>query len=45
VVRAPAFKDNKRGKASFVIMDNTDSARTVRVHMNGLAFTGPLAGE
>ena len=45
LVMVSAFKDNKRGKASFVIINNADTVKTVRVHVNGLAFTGPLEGE
>jgi len=45
LVMVSAFTDNKRGKASFVIINNADSVKTVRVHVNGLAFTGPLEGE
>jgi len=28
-----------------VIINNADTAKTVRVHVSGLAFTGPLEGE
>jgi O-glycosyl hydrolase len=45
LVMVTAFTDNKRGKVSFVIINNADTSRTVRVHVSGLAFTGPLAGE
>jgi O-glycosyl hydrolase len=45
LVMVTAFTDNKRGKASFVLINNADSAKTVRVHVSGLAFTGTLAGE
>jgi O-glycosyl hydrolase len=45
LVMVSAFTDNKRGKASFVIINNADSVKTVRVHVGGLAFTGPLEGE
>jgi hypothetical protein len=45
LVMVTAFADNRRGKASFVIINNADSAKTVRVHVSGLAFTGGLSGE
>jgi O-glycosyl hydrolase len=45
LVMVSAFTDKKRGKASFVIINNADTAKTVRVHVSGLAFTGPLEGE
>ncbi len=45
LVMVTAFTDNKRGKASFVIINNAAETRTVRVHVNGLAFTGSLEGE
>jgi len=45
LVMVSAFANNKRGKASFVIINNADTAKTVRVHVNGLAFTGPMEGE
>ena len=45
LVMVSAFTDKKRGKASFVIINNAEEARTVRVHAGGLAFAGPLEGE
>jgi O-glycosyl hydrolase len=45
LVMVTAFADNKRGKASFVIINNADASKTVRVHVSGLAFTGALSGE
>lgn len=45
LVMVSAFADNQRGKASFVVINNAAASRTVRVHVNGLALTGPLAGE
>jgi len=45
LVMVSAFTDKKRGKASFVIINNADTAKTVRVHVSGLSFTGPLEGE
>lgn len=45
LVMVSAFTDNRRGKASFIIINNADAARTVRVHLNGLTFTGGLSGE
>jgi len=45
LVMVSAFADNKRGKAWFVIINNAEEARTVRVHVSGLAFTGSLEGE
>jgi O-glycosyl hydrolase len=45
LVMVTAFTDNKRGKASFVLINNADTERTVRVRVSGLAFTGPLEGE
>jgi len=45
LVLVSAFTDNRRGKASVVIINNGDVPKSVRVHLNGLAFTGPLTGE
>jgi O-glycosyl hydrolase len=45
LVMVTAFTDNKRGKASFVLINNAETEKTVRVHVSGLSFTGPLAGE
>lgn len=45
LVMVTAFTNNKRGKASFVVINNAETPKTVRVHVSGLAFTGPLAGE
>jgi len=45
LVAVTAFTDNRRGRASFVIVNNADAPRTVRVHLNGLQFSGELAGE
>jgi len=45
LVMVSAFTDSKRGKASFVIINNAEEARTVRVHVSGVAFAGPLEGE
>ena len=45
LVLVSAFTDNRRGKASFVIINNADEARTVRVHVNGITLAGPLTGE
>jgi len=45
LVMVTAFTDNKRNKASFVIINNADASKTVRVHLSGLALTGALAGE
>ena len=46
LVLVTAFTDNKRGKASFVIINNGEAAKTVRVHLSGgVVFTGALTGE
>ena len=45
LVMVSAFTDNRRGKASFVVINNADDPRTVRLHLSSLALTGPLAGE
>ena len=45
LVMVSAFTDNRRGKASFVLINNADEPRTVRVHVNGLSLTGPFTGE
>lgn len=45
LVMVTAFTDNKRGKATFVIINNAEEPKTVRVHLAGLAFTGSLDGE
>jgi O-glycosyl hydrolase len=45
LVMASAFTDTKRGKASFVLINNGAASQTVRVHVTGLVFTGPLTGE
>jgi O-glycosyl hydrolase len=45
LVMVSAFTDNRRGKASFVVINNADDPKTVRLHLNSLALTGPLTGE
>ena len=45
LVMVSAFTDNRRGKASFVVINNSDDAKTVRLHLSALALTGPLTGE
>jgi hypothetical protein len=45
LVMVSAFTDNRRGKASFVVINNADDAKTVHLHLTSLALTGPLAGE
>lgn len=45
LVAVTAFTDNRRGRAAFVIVNNAEAPRTVRVHLNGLQFTGALSGE
>jgi O-glycosyl hydrolase len=45
LVMVSAFTDNRRGKASFVVINNAETARTVRVRLTGLQFTGGLTGE
>ena len=45
LVLVSAFTNRQQGKASFVIINNDATSRTVRVHVNGLALTGPLTGE
>ena len=45
LVMVSAFTDNRRGKASFVVINNADDAKTVRLHLASLALTGPLTGE
>jgi O-glycosyl hydrolase len=45
LVMVSAFTDNRRGKASFVVINNADDARTVRLHLNSLTLNGPLTGE
>jgi O-glycosyl hydrolase len=45
LVLVTAFTDGKRGKSSFVIVNNADAPRTVQVRVSGFAFTGALSGE
>ena len=45
LVLVSAFTDATRGKAAFVIINNADAARTVRVHASGMTLTGALTGE
>jgi len=45
LVMVTAFTDNRRRKASFVIINNAEQPKTVRVHVAGLAFTGSLESE
>jgi O-glycosyl hydrolase len=45
LVMVSAFTDNRRGKAAFVVVNNADDSRVVRLHVNSLALNGPLAGE
>jgi O-glycosyl hydrolase len=45
LVMVSAFADNKRGKASFVIINNNDAPKAVRVHVTGFTFTGAPTGE
>ena len=45
LVMVTAFVDGKRGKSSFVVINNADLPKTVRIHVSGFAFTAPLAGE
>ena len=45
LVMVSAFTDNRRGKASFVVINNADDAKTVRLHLTSLALKGPLTGE
>jgi hypothetical protein len=40
-----AFTNRKTGKASFVIINNAATSRSVRVHTTGLTLTGSLTGE
>jgi hypothetical protein len=45
LVLVSAFTNKRTGKASFVIINNDATAKSVRVHLSGLALTGPVAGE
>jgi hypothetical protein len=45
LVMVSAFTNQKTGKASFVIINNAATSKSVRVHMAGLALAGPLTGE
>jgi len=45
LVLMSAFTDNRRGKASFVLINNAEGPRTVRVQVKGLTLAGPLTGE
>ena len=40
-----AFTDDKRNKASFVIINNAEASRTVRVHLSAVTLSGALTGE
>ena len=45
LVMVSAFTDSKSGKASFVIINNADTSRTVGVHVSGMTLAGALTGE
>jgi O-glycosyl hydrolase len=45
LVMVSAFTNRKTGKASFVIINNAATSKSVRVHTTGLTLTGPLTGE
>lgn len=45
LVMATAFVDYRRGRVSFVIVNNADAARSIRVHLGRVTFAGPLRGE
>jgi len=45
LVMVSAFTNRKTGKASFVIINNAPTSKSVRVHTTGLTLTGALTGE
>jgi O-glycosyl hydrolase len=45
LVMVSAFTNRKTGKASFVIINNAATSRSVQVHLTGLTLAGPLTGE
>ena len=45
LVMVSAFANRKTGKASFVIINNDVTSKSVRVHTTGMTLAGPLTGE